>query len=263
MDNVSLTTRDLRFAYGTTDILHGLDLTFEPGKLHAIVGPNGSGKSTLLDLLGGHRTPEAGEVSINTVPISEHSPERLARLVAMVPQEFDFNFPFSVLDTVLMGRHPHIPRFSRPAKQDLDTVWSAMRTMDIAHLAHRSVAELSGGEKQRTVFARAMAQDAPCLLLDEPTSSMDIRHALAAMHELGQLASRGRTVVAVLHDLNLAAACCDNVAVLQDGRIFAQGNSADILTPEVIREVFGVGANIVPHPETDTPIIAFTPKEHS
>lgn len=263
MDSVTVSARTLSFAHGEKTILHELDLDFEPGRLHAIIGPNGSGKTTLLDILAGHRTPKTGSVSLNESEVATHTPVELARLLAMVPQEIQFDFPFTAFDAVLMGRHPHIPRFSRPTDHDLEAVHDAMRTMDITHLARRSLGELSGGEKQRTAFARALAQDTPCLLLDEPTSSMDIRHALIAMKALQRLAREGRTVVTVLHDLNLAATCCDSVTILHEGQLHAQGTPQVVLAPDTIETVFGVNAEIMPHPETGKPVLIYSSKENS
>ena len=246
MDRVTCKIRGLEFGYGNIQVLHGIDMTFRPGRFHAIVGPNGSGKSTLLDLLSGLKEPDQGSVEINGEPVAGLYPARLACLVALVPQEFDFNFPFSVREAVLMGRHPHIPRFSRPTENDMAHVRQAMEATSTNRLADRVLAELSGGEKQRTMLARALAQDTPALLLDEPTSSMDIRHALMAMAELKRLAQEeNRTIIAVLHDLNLAAGFCDHIVMLNQGRIFAQGDPIETLTTETIHDVFAVHADII------------------
>lgn len=245
MDNVTIAVRDLSFAYDNRPVLHGLNLDFRPGGFHAMVGPNGSGKSTLLALLAAHLAPSAGSVTFNDQYISSITPAALARQMALVPQETAFSFPFTVFETVLMGRHPHIPRFARPSEEDLRLVRQAMEVMDLTDLADRTMPELSGGERQRTVFARALAQDAPCLLLDEPTSSMDIRHALAAMTFLRDLAhSENRTIVAVLHDLNQAANHCDSVTVLDKGTVYAAGSPGSTLTPDIIGAVFGVTAHV-------------------
>lgn len=260
---VTYATRALAFAHGDTPVLRGLDLVFEPGVFHAVVGPNGSGKSTLLDLLAGHKSPSSGSALINGRPVTEVRPTAMARLTAMVPQEFDFNFPFTVRETVLMGRHPHIPRFSRPSDEDMAAVRAAMEATDVAHLTNRTLAELSGGERQRTMVARALAQATPGLLLDEPTSSMDIRHGLAVMAEFGRLARQeGRTVVAVLHDLNLAAVCCDRIVMLAHGAVHAQGSPDATLTPETIRAVFGVRA-LVSRIGSGPMTIAYDPKDHA
>jgi iron complex transport system ATP-binding protein len=246
VDKVTYDIRGLSFGYSDTCILNDLDLTFEPGTLTAIVGPNGSGKSTLLDLMSGHHAPTAGTVHICGKPVSSYNPVELARLTALVPQEFDFNFPFTVREAVLMGRHPHIPRFSHPSAHDMALVDMAMKMTDIAFLGDRILAELSGGEKQRTIFARALAQDTPALLLDEPTSSMDICHALKSMTELKKLTrEKERTVVTILHDLNLAAGFCDRIVMLKHGRIHAWGNAAETITAKTISNVFGVHAEVI------------------
>lgn len=262
MNDVSYTTENLCFRYNSVPVLRNLHLDFKPGLLHAIVGPNGSGKSTLLDILAGHHTPTSGSVRINQVSLSQHRPESLARLTAMVPQEFSFNFPFTVSDAVLMGRHPHIPRFSRPSSTDMALIETAMNTMDISHLANRPLSTLSGGEKQRTVFARALAQATPGLLLDEPTSSMDIRHTLTAMAELRRLAhDENRTIITVLHDLNMAAAYCDRIVVLHHGQVHAYGTPVAALTPSSIHDVFGVAAEVTTRTASGVLTITYESKE--
>jgi iron complex transport system ATP-binding protein len=264
MTEVTFETRDLCFAYGDSPVLHGLDLTFEPGLFHAVVGPNGSGKSTLLDLLAGHHAPSSGTVLINGRPVRDFSPATLAKLSALVPQETAFSFPFTVRQAVLMGRHPHMPRFSRPSDQDMAEVTKAMETADIMHLADRTLAELSGGERQRTVLARALAQATPGLLLDEPTSSMDIRHGLAVMAELKRRARHDtRTVIAVLHDLNLAAAYCDRIVILDQGAVHGQDAPETALTPAAIKHVFGVTATVTRPGSSGAMVIAYDPKENS
>lgn len=245
MDSAAFTLRDLGFAYGDTPVLRDLDLTLAPGMVHGVVGPNGSGKSTLLGLLAGLLAPDRGAVLLNGEDVSACPPARLARRCALVSQDQALRFPFTVAETVLMGRHPHIPRFSRPAPHDLERVEQALAAMDLEALRHRAVADLSGGERQRTAVARGLAQDTPALLLDEPTSAMDIRHAMAAMDELTRLARTGRTVVAVLHDLNLAARYCDNLVMLDKGAVHAYGNVSRTLTPENILAVFGVRAAVL------------------
>ncbi|MGE4423371.1 MAG: ABC transporter ATP-binding protein [Pseudodesulfovibrio sp.] len=245
MDSAAFVLRDLGFAYGETPVLEHLDLTLDPGMVHGVVGPNGSGKSTLLGLLAGLLAPGSGTARLNGEDVSACPPARLARLCALVSQDQTLRFPFTVAETVLMGRHPHIPRFSRPAPHDRERVEQALAAMDLTGLRHRAVADLSGGERQRTAVARGLAQDTPALLLDEPTSAMDIRHAMAAMDELARLARAGRTVVAVLHDLNLAARYCDNLVMLDKGAVHAYGNVSRTLTPDNIHAVFGVRAAVL------------------
>jgi iron complex transport system ATP-binding protein len=245
VDSATFALRDLGFAYGDAPVLSRLDLGLAPGMVHGVIGPNGSGKSTLLGLLAGLLAPTSGAVRLNGEDVASCPPARLARLCALVSQDQPLRFPFTVAETVLMGRHPHIPRFSRPTPRDMERVEEALAAMDLLDLRHRAVADLSGGERQRTAVARGLAQDTPALLLDEPTSAMDIRHAMAAMEELTRLADKGHTVVAVLHDLNLAARYCDNLVMLDKGAVHAYGNVSRTLTPDNLRAVFGVRAAVL------------------
>lgn len=249
MADARITASALRFGYGDSPVLRGLDLVFESGALHGIVGPNGCGKSTLLALLSGHLIPDSGDAALDGIPAREYPASRLARHCALVEQEPAANFPFTVFETVLMGRHPHIPRFARPQQTDLDITNKALAVMDLTHLRHRALADLSGGERQRAMVARGLTQDTPILLLDEPTASMDIRHALSTMAELKRLAQKeNKTVIAVLHDLNLAARFCDRVTMLSHGTVHASGTVQKTLTPAGIEAVFRVRTAVL---ETD------------
>ncbi|MEW6426910.1 MAG: ABC transporter ATP-binding protein [Thermodesulfobacteriota bacterium] len=231
------------YAYGTTPALADLSLAIEPGGFYGVVGPNGSGKTTLVDLLIGEKAPSAGEIRFDGRAPAAWRRRDLARRVALVPQEFRVQFGFSVLDVVLMGRHPYLPRFAGPGEEDLAVVERMLDLLDVRHLCARPVTELSGGEKQRVVAARALAQDTPYLLLDEATSSLDISHCLKILRAVRQGVERqGRTVIAVLHDLNLAAAFADRLIVLHRGRLAACGPVAEVLDAELIDRVFGVRA---------------------
>jgi iron complex transport system ATP-binding protein len=235
----------LEFAYGPLQVLRGLSLSILPGRFYGIVGPNGCGKTTLLDLMAGSRRPRAGRLLFQGKDLETYAGNQLARHVAMVPQEFVTNFPFTVLETVLMGRHPHIPRFAAPTATDLALVEKAMEQMELGDLREKLVTELSGGEKQRVVLARALAQDTPTLLMDEPTSNLDVNHSLAALGVMdGLVRQEGRTVVAVMHDLNLAAAFCDHLIFMRDGRIHGAGPTGEVLDSRNLREVFGVRARV-------------------
>jgi len=246
MDNVSFNLNNVSFGYADTPVLREIDLIFKPGMVHGVIGPNGSGKSTLLGLLSGHIFAQVGNVHINDTNLTNIAPADLARQCALIPQELDFNFPFTVRETVLMGRHPFIPRFARPGDSDIALVNSAMEKMDLDNLCHRVLADLSGGEKQRSVVARGLAQDTPALLLDEPTSSMDIRHALTTMAELKRLAhEERRTIIAVLHDLNLATRFCDRIVMLNAGTVHDEGMVTETLTPNAIKTVFNVDADVL------------------
>ncbi len=237
--------RDLSFAYGPQPVLRGLDLEIIPGRFHGLVGPNGCGKTTLLDVMTGLLRPSAGSVRFQGRPLAAWRAGELARSLSLTPQEPGLGFPYTVRETVLMGRHAFIPRFSAPAPRDEELVEAALARLDLTGLAHQPVTELSGGEKQRVILARSLAQAAPVMLLDEPTNNLDVRHALAALGELERLVrAEGRTVVAVLHDLNLAAAFCDQLILMDQGRVVAQGPTPEALCAANLESVFGVRAAV-------------------
>ncbi len=235
--------KNVSYNYGTTSALESLNLTLNPGKFYGIVGPNGCGKTTLLDLLVGNKEQATGSVHFKGLPLADYSKRQLARQVALVPQDFRIGFDYTVEELVLMGRHPYIPRFGSPSVEDMALVDAAMQTIGIDHFANRLVTELSGGEKQRVVVARALAQDTPVLLFDEATASLDVRYTLQIFNGVRKLVQEeGRTVVAVIHNLNLAAAYCDELIFMEKGTIYNTGAVAGVLTPGAIREVFGVEA---------------------
>jgi iron complex transport system ATP-binding protein len=236
----------LSFAYESRRVLAQVTLAIAEASFTGIVGPNGSGKTTLLELLGGLRRPAEGRIRLKGRELASYPRRELARRLALVPQDFYINFPFSVQEVVAMGRAPHIPRFGRPGRKDRERVWAAMAAAGVAEFAERFVTELSGGERQRVVFARALAQDTPVLLLDEATSNLDIGQALRLLSIAGRSVRReGRTVVAVFQDINQAAACCDRLIVLSNGRVAACGATDEVLTPATIRAVFGVESRVV------------------
>ncbi len=236
-----LSAHNISFAYGERPVLRDVSLALEPSKFYGLLGPNGSGKTTLLDLLIGNRTPSTGTVSLHGQDLGSYSRRQLAREMALVPQEFDLGFDFRVNEIVLMGRHPHIPRFASPGPEDMASSQGAMTDLEVDHLADRLITALSGGEKQRVVAARALAQDTPLLIMDEATANLDIQHTIQIFQVVHRRVKEGGTVLAAIHDLNLAAAFCDELFLLKDGRIHAAGPPQEILTPRLINEVFGIG----------------------
>jgi iron complex transport system ATP-binding protein len=236
---------DIGFAFGGRWAVEGVSLRLAPGKFYGIVGPNGCGKTTLVDLLCGYRTPQSGRIRYKGRELGGYSKKQLAREIALVPQNFYINFPFSVGEVVMMGRYPYIPRFSGPSRRDAEIVAEAMGSADIGHMAGRLVTELSGGERQRVVFARALAQQTPALILDEATSNLDIGHALRLLGMARrQVRVEGRTVLGVFQDINQAAFWCDHLIFMLQGRIAAQGPTQEVLKPDVIRAVFAVDAKV-------------------
>ena len=243
---IALATRDLSFSYGKTATLKNISVALQTGKFYGIVGPNGCGKTTFLDLLTGNKKPSSGTVTLFGVPLAGYSKRELALQLALVPQEYDTGFGFSVEEVVLMGRHPHISRFSSPSAIDWKHVDEAMGAIGIGDLRDRYTSTLSGGQKQRTIVARALAQTTPLLLFDEATSSLDIKYTLQIFNLARALVEReNRTIIAVMHNLNLAAAYCDEVLIMDQGQIVASGTVTETLTPEIIRQVFEVQSNVV------------------
>ena len=233
---------DVQAVLGDSQILRGVDLRAERGELVGIIGPNGSGKSTLLKCIYRVLQPTGGAVYLDGRSLSEYSYKQSARQVAVVAQHNYYNFDFSVQDVVMMGRSPHKRALDRDNAQDHQMVAQALKRVGMADFAGRSFATLSGGEQQRVILARALAQDTPCLILDEPTNHLDIKFQLQLMDIVKGL---DRTVIAAIHDLNIAAMYCDRLYAVKEGRVVADGRPEEVLTPELIRAVYEVEAEVL------------------
>ena len=246
-DNVS-------FAYGAANdrpILDAVSLEIARGVIVGILGPNGSGKTTLLRLLSGTRQPTHGVVRLEGRPLVELSRRAVARRIAVVPQETHLAFEYTVLEMVMMGRHPHLGLFELEGPHDFAVAADAMQATDTQHLAGRLFTTLSGGEKQRVVIAAALAQASDILLLDEPTASLDLGYQLEVAALVTRLNDeRGATIAISTHDLNLAAAVCQHMVLLRGGRVLANGPTADVLTPENVRRLYDVEAEVQRHGTT-------------
>ncbi len=228
----------LRFSYSREPVIDDVSLTLNAGEMLGVIGPNGSGKSTLLRLLSGVLQPEGGEVRINGRPLGNYSRRELGRAIAVAPQDTLIEFPFSVTEVVLMGRSPHLGAFSFEGDRDLEVAREAMRRTGVLELADRSIHELSGGERQRVVLARALAQQARILLLDDAGAFLDIRHEVEIYDLLQDLQREGKSILTVLHDLNLAALYCDRVALLKAGRLVRLGSPSEVITYTALTEVY-------------------------
>nr|WP_319392329.1 ABC transporter ATP-binding protein [uncultured Desulfobacter sp.] len=239
------TLKEVCFSYESRAIFSGLSLEIRPGCFHGVLGPNGSGKTTLLDLITGHLKSRSGDILLDGESLGAFGAGDLARTCALVPQDFRVNFPFTVAQVVMMGRYPHLGRFGAPGAKDRELVDQAMAATGISDFSHRYVTELSGGERQRVVFARALAQDPACLILDEATSNLDIRHTLALMSlAADRVKNSGMTVISVMQDLNLAARFCRALLFLKDGRVVAHGPVDKVFTASVIQETFDVPSRV-------------------
>ncbi|MFN8623538.1 MAG: ABC transporter ATP-binding protein [Chloroflexota bacterium] len=244
---MALGARDLSVELGSVPIVSDVTLRAEPGAFVGLVGPNGSGKTTLLRALHRALKPVAGAVLLGMDDLWRINAAAAARHIAVVAQETAVGFEFTAAEVAAMGRIPHQRAFAADSDRDRRIVAESLDALDLAPLAHRPFAAMSGGERQRTLIARALVQESSVLLLDEPTNHLDIHYQLDVLHRVRAL---GLTTVAALHDLNLASAWCDQVYVLERGRVVAGGPPAESLTPERIRAVFRVDATAFTHPIT-------------
>jgi iron complex transport system ATP-binding protein len=256
-----LIVRDVTAGYaaGGVPVLNGVSLDAMPGEVVGLIGPNGSGKTTLVRVASRGLKPAAGQVRLNGIDPYAVPSRRAARLAAVVPQELVPVFTFTVFEVVLMGRSPYLSSWSGGGPNDWAMAREAMAATNVQHLSERPLDELSGGERQRAVMAQALAQGAPILLLDEPTTHMDPRHMLEAMMVVQRLARDGATVLAVFHDLNLASAFCDRVHALAGGRVVASGTPSQVMTRAMLRDVYGVDADVTVAPRTGRPAITLAP----
>lgn len=235
---------------GRREVLHGVDLTLARGELVALLGTNGSGKTTLLRTFAGTLAPDRGEVTFEGRSVGTWRRDALARRVAVLPQQLELPAGFRVAELVAMGRAPHARRLFASTAADERAVARALIDADAADLADRAAEELSGGERQRLLVAMALAQEPDLLLLDEPTLHLDLAHQVALLAAIRRLRDqRGLTVLAVLHDLNLAAAFAPRVAVLDGGRVVADGHPAEVLSPDLVRRVFDVAVEVARTPD--------------
>jgi iron complex transport system ATP-binding protein len=242
---VRLVIQGISFSYGSSDVL--ADVTFEAndGEIVGVIGPNGSGKTTLLRCVNRALSPRVGTVLIDGKDYAELTRREIAGNIGVVPQNSVVSFPFTVLDIVMMGRTPAMERFERESEKDLEIVRKAMEMTNVVALADRTMDQVSGGEKQRVVIARALAQRPKILLLDEPTLHLDVSHQLEILDLIRNLARSERlTVIIVSHDLNLAARYCDKLILMNSGKIEASGKVTEVLTEKNIESVFRVKAAV-------------------
>lgn len=249
-----LELKDISFSYGKKTNLEGISLSVQKGEVVGIIGPNGSGKSTLLKCMN-LILKARGEVILNGTKLHGLSVKEISRLISYVPQNVQtHSFPIKVFDVVLLGRRPYI-RWN-VVDRDLEIVADTFSMLDLEHLSMRNFNELSGGEKQKVLITRALVQEPEVLLLDEPTSNLDIKHQLEIMEILRNIAKEKELIVnIVLHDLNLACRFCDRLILLNGGKIFAEGNPADVLTDRNIRKVYGIDAEINYSAKTDSIVL--------
>jgi len=249
----------IRILAGSTLIIDGVDCTVPPGSVSALVGPNGAGKSTLLRALAAVQKPAEGTITFADTDLLTAPRRERARIVAFVEQDTATETAMTVSSVVGLGRLPHQSLWREESAASAAIVARSLEATNMTAFVAREFASLSGGERQRVMLARALAQEPTLLLLDEPTNHLDIGAQLEALILLRRLAAEGMTVLAALHDLGLAATYSDHVIVLRDGKIVAAGPTAETLTPELVREVYGVEATVLTNPATGQRVLAFSP----
>ncbi len=243
------------FRFGEKPILNGISLDLPRGSFLGLVGPNGSGKTTLLRLAAGLLKPAGGRVLLDGVPMQGMSRKQIARRLALLPQSPGLPAAFTVQELVLMGRTPFQGFLGRENAHDRAVADKAMEMARCDQLADRKIDELSGGERQRVLMARALAQEPEILLLDEPTTHMDLEYQIAVTELVADLVKDGLTVLGVFHDLNLAACYCTHLAVLSQGRLVATGTPSEVLTSQLLSQVFKVELCLTPHPDGEVPAV--------
>jgi iron complex transport system ATP-binding protein len=251
-----ITLDKIGFRYNSHRVLQDISFSIRKGEFLGIIGPNGSGKTTLLKVIDGILKPEEGEIRINGISGNKLKRNSLAKIIAVVAQDFQMIFPFSVHEIVLMGRAPHLNKWRFEGETDFRIARETMEMTDTMHLMNRSMSALSGGERQRVLIARALAQQPQIMLLDEPTSFLDIKHQVDFFDLIKKLNKNSDlTVVAITHDINLAALYCDRIIMLRNGHIHCEGNPEEVITEKNIKEVYETDVAVDKSPATGRPRI--------
>lgn len=254
-EDVTFALDNASFQVPGRTLLQPLSLTFPPGKVTALIGHNGSGKSTLLKMLGRHHRASAGQVLLNQQPVDRWNSKAYARQVAYLPQQLPAAEGMTVRELVAIGRYPWHGALGRFGQEDRDRVDDAIARVGLNAFAGRLVDSLSGGERQRAWLAMMVAQNSRCLLLDEPTSALDIAHQVEVLALIQTLSrERGLTVIAVLHDINMAARYCDHLVALRQGALIAEGGPETMMQAEVLGTIYGIPMGILPHPQGGAPV---------
>lgn len=247
--------QNINVSFGNVNALKDISLHMERGRFYGILGPNGSGKTTLLRSIAKSLKPQRGSILVNGVDIGKIKTKELSRKLAYMYQSTDIQCDYSVTDVVLMGRNPYLGRFQTEGPTDREMAEKAMKAANVWQLRDRRINEISGGERQRAFIARALVQDTDIVLLDEPVSHLDLQHQIEFLDIARKITQKQRTVVAVLHDLNLASTYCDYLFLLKGGAIIAQGEPEKVLTEGIIEEVYGIKPYIVRGVNNNKPYI--------
>lgn len=251
-----LNIQNISVYYDDHQALNDINLSLDAGELLALIGPNGAGKSTLLKAINNRITAQEGSIQFEGQDLSQISNSERAKILSSVPQAGIIGGAFTVYQTVMLGRTPHMSWLGHSEESDIEAVHRALHSTKLEGFANRRNAELSGGERQRVLLARALAQAAPILLMDEPTNHLDLKHQMEFLEYVkGLTINEGKTVIMALHDLNLVSRFADRTAILDAGHLESIGNTGEILNADVLQKVFGTKIEVFPHPKTGAPLI--------
>ncbi len=251
-----LTAEEVSFAYGKEPVLKRVSLSVGKGEFLCVIGPNGSGKTTLLKLLDGIFTPLAGKIFLQGIPIAGMKRREISKKIAFIPQDEDTPFAFSAMEVVLMGRTPYLKGFQMEGEHDIEVARSSMSMTDCYRFRDRNMETLSGGEKRRVFIARALAQEPDVILMDEPTTHMDIHQQMDIMEKVQELNMDGLTVVMVSHDINLASRFCSRLAALKEGLIITSGRPEEVVNPDFLEALYGCRLRV--NIEGERPFVTLT-----
>ena len=257
-----LGTQSITLKHDDHVIIDGLDVTFPAGKVTAIVGPNGCGKSTLLNGLSRVHLPSSGHILLNGKDIHSMPAKQVAKKLALLPQETSAPDGITVRELIRFGRHPHQSLFKQWGMDDRTAIEFALQAANLESLGDRLLDTLSGGQRQRAWIAMSIAQETPLLLLDEPTSALDLGHQIEVFDLIRELAAAGKTIIMVVHDLAMAARYADHLIAMKGGEIVAQGSPKQVITPEILEDLYGVHCDLLADPHTGAPILVNVRRAH-
>jgi iron complex transport system ATP-binding protein len=253
---MTITIKDFSAGYGKKDVLNGINIEFHPGQIIGMIGPNGAGKSTFIRGMSGVLNDISGEVIYKNEDTFKMSNAERARIISVVPQARQLGGAFSVYEVVMMGRTAYMNFLGQPSKKDVMRVEEAIKKTNLEDLADRMIAELSGGEQQKVLLARALAQETPVMILDEPTTHLDLNNQIEFMHIIKDLAEKENKIILLAeHDLNLVNQFADRVLVIHNGGIYSDGKPQDVISVEMIKEIYNADVLITAHPETKKPVV--------
>ena len=258
LNQYMISAKDVVAGYGTNTVLAGVNVNIRPGEIVGLVGPNGSDKSTLLQCMTGFLKLKSGNVTAAGKPLNALTRQEIARIIAFLPQRTDAIFGFSVMEMVMMGRHPYAGFGADDNREDVLIAQESLEELGVRHLAKRLFTELSGGEQQLVLLARSFAQRTPCLFLDEPLNGLDMAHQYTFMESLVWAGKAGKAIFATYHDLGVAARWCHRIILLKNGCVIAEGPPSQVITRETLAACYGVEANVVLKDEMAYPIIEIT-----